>query len=263
MIYKGCGPGIASPRGRAGPSVKKQKGAPRPMHPFLQRVQRRILAGLVLIVPIVVTAMVATFLFRTIDRFIGPLVDRLLALLLGEPAPGEWTLLRDTMRPMMTVLMTLLVLYFAGFVSTTLVTRKLYDLGEQILLRIPLIKSVYGLTKQIVDLVMNRDKRAFKQIVMIEYPRVGVHALAFVTGETFLLHDPRRYVNLFLPTTPNPTSGFMLILPDEQVRTLDITIEDGIKMIMSGGVITPDQLSHRPYEPLSEPDRVLTQEAAP
>ncbi len=219
----------------------------------LSRIQRRILAGLMLIVPIVVTTMVAAFLFRAINRFVGPIVEMLFNYI-GH-ADETQSLVYTLTRVVFTILLTLLVLYFAGFVSATLVTRKLYELGEQILLRIPLIKSVYGITKQIVDLIMSRDKRAFKQVVLVEYPRPGMHALAFVTGETRLVEDPRLYLNIFIPTTPNPTSGFLLILPSEQVRNLDLTIEEGVKMIMSGGVITPELIIHRPYAPLEiQPD---------
>lgn len=230
------------------------------MQHFFQRVQRRILAGLVLIVPIAVTIAVAAFIYASIERLVGPLVDQFTRIPFLANLKDEEGHIRAELNVPLTLFLTFLLLYVAGFVSTTFVIRKLYGAGEQILLRIPFLKSIYGLTKQILDLVMSRDKGAFKQIVLVEYPKADSWAIGFVTGGTRLKGDPRPYVNLFVPTTPNPTSGFLLIVPREKVRTVNLSVEEGIKLIMSGGVISPAMIEHQPclVEPAvaSPPDAV-------
>ncbi len=217
------------------------------MQHFFQRVQRRILAGLVLIVPIAVTIAVAAFIYASIERVVGPLVDQFTRIPhLSNVIKDEQGHIRAEFNVPLTLILTFLLLYVAGFVSTTFVIRKLYGAGEQLLLRIPFLKSIYGLTKQILDLVMSRDKGAFKQIVLVEYPKVDSWAIGFVTGCTRFKDDPRPYVNLFVPTTPNPTSGFLLLVPREKVRAVRLSVEEGIKLIMSGGVISPDLIDHHP-----------------
>ncbi len=175
------------------------------MKHFLNRVQRQVLAGLILIVPFAVTILAAVFIYRLIDRFVGPLVDQFVA----KPLPGESNPYAVGVRVVLTVVFTFLILYLAGFVSTTIVVHKFYEAGEQLVLKIPLAKTIYGTTKQIVHLVSVQNRERFKRLALIEFPRPGVFAVGVVTGETRVAGDPRRFVSVFLPTTPNPTSGYL------------------------------------------------------
>lgn len=215
------------------------------MKHFISRVQRQVLAGLILIVPFAVTIIAAVFIYNLIDRFVGPLVDKIVPPPSADIA-GQIHLVAVSIRVLFTIFMTILMLYLAGFVSTTIVTHKFYEAGEQLVLKIPLVKTIYGTTKQIVHLVSIQKSMRFKRLALIEFPRPGILAVGLVTGETHIAGDPRRFVSVFLPTTPNPTSGFLLILPDDQVRAIDIGIEEGIKLIMSGGMIIPDMLTPQP-----------------
>jgi uncharacterized membrane protein len=213
---------------------------------FLYRARRRILAGLVIVVPLVVTFFVASLAYQFLQRLVGPLLDPAWDRLLGQIFIQR-SLIRTVVEAVVTLGVGLGLLYLCGLISTTFLTRWIFGMGEAVLLRIPLLKNIYSLTKQAIDLVMSKEKNAFKELVLIEYPRQGVYALAFVTGETRLSDGPGLHVNLFLPTTPNPTSGFMLILPEAQVRVIEMSIEEGVRLIMSGGVISPQELQLRPY----------------
>ena len=114
--------------------------------------------------------------------------------------------------------------------------------GERILARMPVIRSLYGALKQIFEAVFNRSSTAFRKVVLIEYPRRGIWVIGFITGSTEgeiqnLTED--TLINVFLPTTPNPTSGFLLFVPEKDVYELSMTVEEGIKMVVSGGIVTP------------------------
>ncbi|MCZ6849222.1 MAG: DUF502 domain-containing protein, partial [Alphaproteobacteria bacterium] len=114
--------------------------------------------------------------------------------------------------------------------------------GERILAQMPIIRSIYGALKQVFETVFAAKSRAFREVVLIEYPRKGVWAIGFATGTTSgevqnIIED--EVVNVFLPTTPNPTSGFLLFLPRKDVTFLSMSVEDGVKMVISAGVVTP------------------------
>jgi uncharacterized membrane protein len=118
----------------------------------------------------------------------------------------------------------------------------LISLGESILDRMPVIRSVYSAVKQLFETVFKEKSRAFRDVVLIQYPRLDSWAIGFITGETethVQSGTVKDVVNVFLPTTPNPTSGFLLFVPREEVISLSMSIEEGIKMVVSGGIVTP------------------------
>jgi uncharacterized membrane protein len=147
-------------------------------------------------------------------------------------------------------LLAFVAIYLVGFFSALVFVRRLIYVGEAILVRIPIIKTVYGTIKQIVETFSAGGAGSFQKVVIIEFPRPGIFSVAFVTGESHLEGDPRRYVNVFLPTTPNVTTGFLLVLPSEEVRETFLTIEEAFKFIISGGILTFPSLRTRPYRPL-------------
>ena len=115
-------------------------------------------------------------------------------------------------------------------------------MGERFLSRMPVVRSVYGTLKQIFETVLNQSSRSFREVVLVEYPRRGIGAIGFVTGPTQGEVQERTdedLVNIFLPTTPNPTSGFLLFVPRKDLIHLDMTVEEGIKLVISGGIVTP------------------------
>ena len=129
-----------------------------------------------------------------------------------------------------------------GMIARNYLGGKLIRLGEAILERIPLFNKVYSTLKQIFQSIWGDNKKVFRSVVMIEYPRKGIYSLGFVTSEgrgEVQEKTDKEVVNIFLPTTPNPTSGYFLMVPRNEVTPLDMTTEEGIKMIISGGVLTP------------------------
>jgi uncharacterized membrane protein len=115
-------------------------------------------------------------------------------------------------------------------------------MSERMLDRMPFVRGIYATIKQVFETVLSHQSDAFRQVVLVEYPRRGIWALGFLTGETLgevQNLTKERVLNIFLPTTPNPTSGFLLFVPEEDVIALEMTVEEGIKMVMSGGIVTP------------------------
>ncbi|HPF78413.1 MAG TPA: DUF502 domain-containing protein, partial [Alphaproteobacteria bacterium] len=129
-----------------------------------------------------------------------------------------------------------------GWFARNFLGRLLVRISEYIVERLPVISTIYGAIKQIFETVMASQSDAFKEVVMFEYPRKGMWVMGFVTGSTKgevqSLTDT-EVVNVFLPTTPNPTSGFLLFVPKKDLTYMNMTVEEGIKMIVSGGIITP------------------------
>ncbi|MBE2191850.1 MAG: DUF502 domain-containing protein [Alphaproteobacteria bacterium] len=129
-----------------------------------------------------------------------------------------------------------------GIFTRNFIGRMLLKLSHYVMERLPVVKTVYGALKQVIDMVMGQQAKAFRDVVMIEYPRKGVYMMGFLTGKTEgevqALTD-KEMVNIFIPTTPNPTSGFLVFVPADEVIDLNMSVDDGLKMIISGGMITP------------------------
>lgn len=197
--------------------------------------RRRITAGLVYLIPFVLTIWLAIELFLFADGILGPYVNHLLVDygLVGEPVPAAGLLLL------------LVVLFSVGFFATSKIGRQITYPFERLLLSIPVIKSVYGGSKQILQAFTLGQGGAFQRVCLIEYPRREMFALGFVTGQIIEpIQTPEgiysHIYTVFVPTTPNPTSGFLILSPAEQTFLLDMSVEDGIKIILSGGVVQAD-----------------------
>jgi uncharacterized membrane protein len=129
--------------------------------------------------------------------------------------------------------------------------RSLVNFSERMVDRIPVVKGIYMLFKQVSDTVFNRDRGAFRQVVLIEYPRKGIWSVAFVTGVTsgeVQKVTAKKLVNIFVPTTPNPTSGFYILVPEEDIIPLSMTVEEAFKLIISGGMVTPPIRNPKPVD---------------
>ena len=134
------------------------------------------------------------------------------------------------------------MLTFIGFLTAGFIGRYIIKLGERIIARLPIIRSVYGALKQIFESVLKTSSKSFREVVLIEYPRKGIWAIGFITGDTkgeVQEISKNTLVNVFLPTTPNPTSGFLLFVPRKDLKVLNMNVEEGIKMVISGGIVTP------------------------
>jgi len=144
--------------------------------------------------------------------------------------------------PGLGLLIVFIMLTFIGFLTAGIIGRYIIKLGERIIARLPIIRSVYGALKQIFESVLKTSSKSFRDVVLIEYPRKGIWAIGFITGDTkgeVQQISKDEFVNVFLPTTPNPTSGFLLFVPRKDLKILNMNVEEGIKMVISGGIVTP------------------------
>ncbi len=217
-------------------SKKTDNGGGRTRRPFAARIRNYFLTGLVVTAPIGITFALAMWVINWIDATVVPLIpDRynpqvFLLEYLGVHIPGFG------------LVAVFIGLTLIGFIAAVLGGRVLVRTGEKILNRMPVIRSVYGALKQIFETILESKSRSFREVVLVEYPRRGIWVIGFITGSTqgevqnTIADD---VVNIFVPTTPNPTSGFLLFVPRQDMVVLDMTIEEGIKMVVSGGIVTP------------------------
>tara|TARA_B100000959_G_scaffold210082_1_gene220655 strand:- start:5155 stop:5784 length:630 start_codon:yes stop_codon:yes gene_type:complete len=204
--------------------------------------KRYLVAGLLVWLPLVVTIFAIRFLVNLMDR----------TLLLLPTAYQPETLFGFNI-PGLGMLLALLVVFLTGIVVANFFGRQLVRLWEQMLARIPLVRSIYSAVKQIVETLFSGQGKSFRKVVMVEWPRRDMWTLAFVTGDAFADFEKslgKSLVHLYVPTTPNPTSGFFVMVPREDVRELEISVDEGLKMILTTGVVTPhkesDEVSDNP-----------------
>ncbi len=199
---------------------------------FKHKLKGYFLTGLLVVVPVALTFLVV--------RWIVTFMDRMLLNIL----PPEWQpdLLIGFKVPGLGLIATALLILLIGVLTANIFGRSLVNFYERLLDRIPLVKGIYALFKQVADTVLSREKSAFRKAVLIEYPRRDVWAVAFVTGISegeVQEVTSQRLVNIFVPTTPNPTSGFYILLPESDIIELSMSVEEAFKLIISGGMVTP------------------------
>ncbi|KTC79618.1 DUF502 domain-containing protein [Legionella cherrii] len=190
-----------------------------------------LLTGLVVWLPILITIGVL--------RFIIDLLDNTLALIPKAYQPEQ---LIGHYIPGLGVILSLIILLVTGVIATNYFGQRLVEWGESILVKIPLVRSIYKTVKQVINALLSTNSEAFRKVVLIEYPRKGLWSIAFQTGaaSTSINNKTKEeLVSIFIPTTPNPTSGFLMMLPRTDVIELDMSIEDALKFIISLGVMPP------------------------
>lgn len=195
-------------------------------------IKRWFFTGLILLVPIMVTVYLFLAIVQTMDGLIGLLPHAWQPdQLLGFHVPG------------LGVLFALAVVLFTGMLGTSFIGRWVVGTGESIVERIPLVRTVYGALKNVLETVLRDNQDSFRRVVLIEYPRTGCYALGFVSGAGHgeIQHETKENVlTVFVPTAPNPTSGFLLYIPENDTSPLSMSVEDGMKCVISAGVITPN-----------------------
>lgn len=197
----------------------------------MARFRRYFVAGLLVWLPLVATYVVLAFSIRLIDR----------SLLLLPPALRPENLIGFKI-PGLGVILTLILVLLTGLIVANFFGRRLVGAWESLLSRIPLVRSVYGAVKQITASLFADASQSFREVVLVEYPRRGLWMLAFVTGDTpkqFQKVVGESLINIYVPTTPNPTSGFYIMVPPSDIKRLDVPVEVGLKMILSAGVVNP------------------------
>ncbi len=193
----------------------------------MRLIRRWFITGLVVLLPLIVTVWALAFGFNLLDG----LWRSLLPHLVGRYVPGLGALL--------TVTLTIAV----GAIATNVIGRRLIGWGESLLERIPLVRSVYSTAKQIVDVLAGGQKSGFQRVVLVEYPRRGLYAIGFVTSTDAPAAATdvagEELWSVFVPTAPNPTTGWVAVLPKSQCRVIDMGVDEAFRYIISGGVLTP------------------------
>ncbi len=191
-----------------------------------------LITGLFVSLPLAVTVWVLWLVFSTLESSLGALVAWILGLFAGEPVhiPGVG------------VVLTVVVLLLMGVVATNVVGRRLVAAGERVLLMFPVVRPLYTGVKQLIE-AFSVQRNSFREVVMLQYPRPGLWAIGFVTNEgrgelAARFQEPVKTV--FVPTVPNPTSGFFVIAPERELIPLDMSPEEAFKLVLSGGVLMAD-----------------------
>lgn len=199
----------------------------------LQRLRRTIMAGLTIIVPLWLTGWVLKFLFDWADGFSAPLIRQLARPFVDDP---------DFHIPGLGFVLTFIILWVVGALATNVVGRSLWQFAREALEGLPLVRTIYAPIQQLVESLTSPGKAGFEKVVLVEYPRIGMWTLGFLAGNVPREDEAAPAHSIFVPTAPNPTTGFMLIVPPEQLRPTDLRVEEALKMIVSAGVAVPPAL---------------------
>ena len=198
--------------------------------PFRKRLKNYFLAGILVTVPIIITLWVIFLFIGWTDNFLDFLPDRFHPYTY-VPIPG-WGFI-----------ITVIIIFLSGMVTTNYLGKKILTFWDHQVERIPLIRGIYGAIRQLLESLFQSTGRNFQRVILIEFPRPGIYAIAFITGKTkseILTKTGKKLLNVFLPHTPNPTTGFFIMVPEEDVIELDMSVEEAFKLILSGGIISEE-----------------------
>jgi len=212
--------------------------------------RRSLLAGLLIILPLVITLWLFALILRPVQRFVTPpvmgLIDAIgLAALLDLPGAG-------VAAGLIGLVLTVVVIYLVGVAGSNILGRTVVRKMDALALSIPLVKSIYGSARQLIETFYSSADRTFESVVLIEYPRQGIYTVALVTAPTQgELQDrtPGTTVNVFVPTTPNPTSGVLVLAQRDELIFLDMGVEEALRFVVSGGIVSPQRVEGKSAEP--------------
>jgi len=218
---------------------------PTPIHvkaSLSRRIRNYFFAGVLVTAPISITLFAAWTVLDYIDDFITDLIPSLYNPMTYLPVavPGLG----------IAILITTVTLI--GFLTANFLGRILIGWGERLVERMPVVRSIYGALKQIFETVLSDKTKSFQEVVLLEYPRRDMWTLGFVIGKTYGEVQEKTHgemLNVYIPTTPNPTSGYLVFLDRKELITLNMTVEDALKMIISGGIVTPPYAQKKPEAP--------------
>ena len=214
---------------------------------FLGQWRGNFLTGLAIVLPAVVSVGIVVWLFGTVSNLTDTLLFFLPQTLTHRPGPGGpgtgpvywyWSVVA--------LLLAVVLINGVGLVARNYLGRKMIEWVEAALLRVPIVNKIYSATKQINDAFASGNKNAFKTVVLVEFPRSGIYSIGFITSEQHAevqAKTKEKVVCVFVPTTPNPTSGFLVLVPEDKVIKLEMSVADGIKYIISLGSVSPEYVS--------------------
>ena len=200
----------------------------------------RVLSGFLVLLPLIITAWILVFAFHQIDGLFGRLSQ---ALIRTTPIDNGFPVIAAFIAGVISVLFGLAVLYFFGTLMTLRVGRMAVDVKVAVLSHIPVVKNIYGVAKQATDSLTTPSGQQVNRVVLIEWPRPGLFALGFTTGHSHPSNpDDAILVVVYIPTVPNPTSGNLAFVREEEVYATDMSMEEAMKIVFSGGVVLPENM---------------------
>ena len=208
---------------------------------MIKKLGNYFLTGMFIALPLAITAFLILFLIRNIgtpvsDFVLMPLLERFDKTI---PTSGFGGILID----FFSMLVVVVIIAALGLLSQFIATRFLISISEKIINKIPLVGIIYRTAKQIVDTFSKQNKAVFQKVVLVEFPRKGVYSVGFMTSETqgeIASVNGEKMLNIFVPTTPNPTSGFLMAVPEKDIIFMNMSVGDAMKFIISGGAVSPD-----------------------
>jgi len=203
--------------------------------------KRTFITGLVIILPIAITLWVVKFIVIQTASILTPVIHKIIAAFgLGafiDTASIKYLIM------FLSLILTFIIIYLVGLIGGTVLGKQLLAWFERILMQVPVVRSVYSAVRQFLDTFSSSGGSAFRKVVMVEYPRKGLWTLALLTAETkgeIQSKLAQDMISVFVPTTPNPTSGWLLLVPKSDVVELEMSVDESFKLIISGGVLTPE-----------------------
>ncbi|MBN2407323.1 MAG: DUF502 domain-containing protein [Elusimicrobia bacterium] len=194
-----------------------------------QKTKRHFITGIIVILPVSLTAWIVWVIFRLIGQRFLPLFKNIPEMA-DLPLAAQMTI---------SALLTLTVIWFIGLWARNIIGRVIFRWFETLILNTPVVSKIYKTIRQITD-TMFVNKQAFKKAAFIEYPRKGIYTLVFISGE--IVRNGEKYITVFVPSTPNPTTGYCIVLPSEEVHELNITVNQAMEFIFSGGILVPARM---------------------
>ncbi|MBI5399858.1 DUF502 domain-containing protein [Candidatus Saganbacteria bacterium] len=192
-----------------------------------QKLSSYFLRGLITLLPLLITIWLLYFIFSFLDSILGNFIT----LMMGHPVPG------------LGFVITIILILLVGFFATYIIGAQIFKLGEEILCRVPLIKSIYISVKQINDvLFMQKTAEDYRRACLVEYPRKGIWSIGFITSDAAAEIEAKvkeKMINVFIPNTPTPATGFLIIVPAREITLLEMKTEEAFKYVVSGGVLQP------------------------
>lgn len=202
---------------------------------MIRSIRGAFITGLFIILPLGVTLIVSGIVLDQLGKPLSELIFRFVDTSLKDSL--------DILFQIVSIFIVLIFITILGYASKIFIGRYFLNIFERVLSKTPFVSLIYNTAKQIVDTFSKQNKALFQKVVLIEYPRKGIYAIGFLTngakGEIIDKTEP-NLKNIFIPTTPNPTSGFLLMIPQDQIKELNMSVSDGMKLIISGGAVSPE-----------------------
>ena len=197
-------------------------------------VRKSFISGLLVILPVWLTIFIILILFRWISNLSMPILSPFLNIFTSD---SQWV---EVLAKIASFFLTLIIIFFVGFFTNIWFGKKLYNFFENLFIKLPLIGSIYSALKKLFSFFASNDDKTknFQKVVFIPFPTKGTYCVAFSTGEKII--DGQKYISTFMPTTPNPTTGFLMLVKEEDIIESEYTVEEAIQYIISAGIVQPD-----------------------